>query len=187
MAAGFNAVELDKASRDVLAVRTPLGLFRPTRMPFGPKNNPSKYQRIVESLVNKLPTFNKNIFVYLDDILVGANSEQELVQLVRDVVQGVAARGGTLKPSKVRIGYATEIVLGSEVSAAGLRPSPAGMEAVQAIRLPTNPSEMRSLIGLFNYFFEHFDRFSERMAPLHKFAKDGDEFPATLPKPVLTH
>ena len=59
MTAGFNAVELDPESRDVLTIRTPIGLFRPTRLPFGPKNNPSKYQKIIESLVNRSPHFLK--------------------------------------------------------------------------------------------------------------------------------
>ena len=52
MAAGFNNVLIDEPYRDILAVRFPKGLFRPVRMPFGPKNNPSKYQRIVESSVS---------------------------------------------------------------------------------------------------------------------------------------
>ena len=104
----------------------------------------------------------------MDDVLVGANSEEQLLELVLQVVRSVGARGGTLKPSKVRIGYPTEVVLGSEVSSEGLRPSPAHVAAVDAIRLPTNPSEMRSIVGLFNYFFEHFEWFSHRMAPLLK-------------------
>jgi len=99
-------------------------------------------------MINTSTAFGTNIFVYLDDILVGVNTEAELLLLVKEVVEGVRSRGGTLKPSKVRIGYPTEIILGSEVSAGGLRPSPAHVAAVQAIALPTNPSEMRSVIGL---------------------------------------
>ena len=145
MTAGFNAVVLDEASRDVLTVRTPIGLYRPTRLPFGPKNNPSKYQKIIESIVSSHPLFDKNLHVYMDDILIGANSE---VDLLRFVVLSVAERGGTLKPTKIRIGYDREVILGSEVSAAGIRPSPAHIEAVRRIRLPTNPAAMKSLLGL---------------------------------------
>ena len=184
MAAGFNAVELDEKSRDILAIRTPIGLFRPTRMPFGPKNNPSKYQKIVESLVNHIPQFGKGVFVYMDDILVGANSEAGLVKLVQQVLHGVRKRGGTIKPSKVRIGYPTEVILGSEVSEEGIRPSPTHVAAVDAIRLPTTPSEMRSVVGLFTYFFEHFEWFSHRMAPLHKYMRDDVDFPNPLPEEV---
>jgi len=101
---------------------------------------------------------------------------------VKEVVEGVRSR---LKPSKVRIGYPTEIILGSAFSAGGLRPSPAHVAAVvPALALPTNPSEMRSVIGLFTYFFEHFGWFSARMAPLHKYARDGVMFPSPLPKDV---
>jgi len=156
MAAGFNAISLEEGSRDVLAIRTPLGLFRPTRMPFGPKNNPSKYQKIVESLVNHLVGYGSNICVYIDDILIGAQNENELTQMVQDVLASVTIRGGIPKPKKIRIGYPSEVTLGSEISREGIRPSAAHVASVQAIRLPCNPSEMRSVIGLFTYFFEHF-------------------------------
>ena len=53
----------------------------------------------------------------MDDILIGANSEKELVDLLRFVVLSVAERGGTLKPTKIRIGYDREVILGSEGSA----------------------------------------------------------------------
>jgi len=185
MAAGFNAVVLHESCRDVLAIRTPLGLYRPTRLPFGPKNNPSQFQKVVESLVNASPAYGKNIFVYLDDILVGANAEADLIQFVAIVAHGVGQRGGTLKPSKIRIGYTQEVILGSEISAFGIRPSPAHVQAVQDIALPQNSSEMRSVIGLFTYFFEHFQNFSERMAPLHHYARDGVVFPSPLPQNVL--
>jgi len=184
MAAGFNAVVLHESSRDILAIRTPLGLYRPTRLPFGPKNNPSQFQKVVESLVNASPEYGTNIFVYLDDILVAAKTEAELLQLVSAVIQGVSQRGGTLKPNKIRIGYAQEVILGSEISVEGIRPSPAHVQAVQDIALPQNASEMRSLIGLFTYFFEHFPNFSERMAPLHQYARDGVVFPSPLPQDV---
>ena len=77
-------------------------------------NNPSKYQKIIESLVNRSPYFLKKIFVYMDDLIVAADSEAELLELVNTVVRAVAGRGGTLKPTKVRIGYHREVVLGSE-------------------------------------------------------------------------
>ena len=38
------------------------------------------------------------------------------------------------------------------------------------------------MIGLFTYFFEHFGWFSARMAPLHKYARDGVMFPSPLRK-----
>jgi hypothetical protein len=186
MTAGFNAISLEEGSRDVLAIRTPLGLFRPTRMPFGPKNNPSKYQKIVESLVNHLEGYCSKIFVYIDDILIGADDEDELTQMVQQVLVSVTRRGGTLKPKKIRIGYSSEVILGSEISFEGIRPSAAHVAAVQAIRLPSDPSEMRSVIGLFTYFFEHFPRFSERMAPLHRYSRNGCDFPKTLPSDVVS-
>jgi transposase InsO family protein len=185
MASGFSAIELEEASRDVLTVRTPLGLFRPTRMPFGPKNCPSKYQRIMETLFVDHPAFNKNLFVYLDDVLVGCDTEEELRQLVIDVSERVAARGGTLKPSKIRVGYPTEDILGSELSKSGMRPSHSHVRSVLNIQTPKTVTEMRSVVGLFSYFLEHFENFSDTIDPLRPFTRDGVTFPVKLPDAVL--
>ena len=56
-------------------------------------------------MVSAHPLFGKNLHVYMDDILIGADSEEELVELIRFVVLSVGERGGTLKPTKIRIGY----------------------------------------------------------------------------------
>ena len=185
MSSGFNALTLAEGSRDILAVRTSIGLLRPTVMPFGPKSCPTKYGRIIESLVCAHKDYGVKIFVYCDDILVCADTEDELMDLCCFVARTVGRRGGTLKPSKCRIGYAKEVILGSEVSKEGIRPSPEHIAAVQNVVLPKNPSEMRSIVGLFTYFFEHFAWFSTRMAPLHELTKDGVKWPTPLPKAVV--
>ena len=64
----------------------------------------------------------------------------------------------------------------------GIRPSPAHIEAVRRIRMPTNPSEMKSLVGLFTYFCHHFSDFSARVAQLNELAKPSKNFPSPLPR-----
>jgi hypothetical protein len=186
LANGFGNLELAPDSRDVLAVRTPLGLLRPTRLPFGPKNNPSKFQKLIEGLVCDHELFGKQIFVFIDDLMVGANSEAELLSLVRDVLRRVVEAGVKLKPSKARVGYPMEVVLGSEVSADGIRPSAEHTAAVSRIGLPRSAKEVRSLVGMLTYWHHHFEDFSRRMAPLYPLMKESVPFPSELPEAVVS-
>jgi hypothetical protein len=48
-----------------MAVITPFGIFIPTRLGFGGKNEPAKMQRIADHLFTNFPS----ACVYIDDIL----------------------------------------------------------------------------------------------------------------------
>ena len=126
------------------------------------------------------------MFVYMDDIIVCALSEARFAELVEAVARRVRGAGGTLKPGKIRLGYPSEDILGSEVSKDGVRPSLKHLEAVRRLRMPTSASEMRSVVGLFTYFCDHLPWFSETAAPLYALTRADDTFPSVLPDPVVS-
>ena len=41
---GYFQVPLDEPTQELLAIRSPLGLHRPTTLPFGPKGGPAEFQ-----------------------------------------------------------------------------------------------------------------------------------------------
>lgn len=80
MSAYYNiSVHLDEIQK--VAITAPLGLFEFVRMPFGSRNANQIFQRIKNSIFRDL----ENVFVYIDDILVGSSSDEEHKQDHRDV------------------------------------------------------------------------------------------------------
>ncbi|GFW03807.1 retrovirus-related Pol polyprotein from transposon 297 [Trichonephila clavipes] len=65
---GYHQVEVNPADKDKTAFVCPFGTFRYKRMPFGLRNAPTTFQRLMDQFRNGLP--NVNILVYLDDIVV---------------------------------------------------------------------------------------------------------------------
>jgi hypothetical protein len=64
--------------RDKTAFVTPLGLFPFTRMPFGLRNAPSRFQRLIDRFRAGLPAVN--ILAYLDDLVVISETFEEHLQ-----------------------------------------------------------------------------------------------------------
>ena len=61
--------------------------------------------------------------MYLDDTLIGADTQEQLAEILNKVFKALREVNATLKPSKIRIGYEKEVILGSEVSKKGIRPA----------------------------------------------------------------
>ena len=67
------------------AFKMPFGLFEPTVMFFGMTNSPATFQammnNIFEDMINVVGP--NGVIVYMDDILIFANSKEELSRLTK--------------------------------------------------------------------------------------------------------
>lgn len=52
------------------AITTPFALFEFTRMPFGLRNAPQTFQRVMDQILQGLPF----VFTYIDDILIASRT-----------------------------------------------------------------------------------------------------------------
>lgn len=68
LASGFHQIEIEEESTPKTAFNTKHGHYEFVRMPFGLKNAPATFQRVMEIVLKGL--INKICVVYLDDILI---------------------------------------------------------------------------------------------------------------------
>ncbi|GFX70360.1 hypothetical protein TNCV_968321 [Trichonephila clavipes] len=80
---GYHQVEVNPADQDKTAFVCPFGTFRYKRMPFGLRNAPATFQRLMDQFRNGLP--NVNILVYLDDIVVLSETFEQHIEDLRMV------------------------------------------------------------------------------------------------------
>lgn len=75
---------MEETSKKYTAFTIPgRGLFQLKRMAFGLCNAPATFQKLVDILFG--PEYSKNVFRYLDDIVIVSDSFSEHVQLLRSV------------------------------------------------------------------------------------------------------
>lgn len=79
LAKGFHQVPVRPIDRQKTAFSTPYGHYEYLRMPFGLKNAPSTFQRLINNVLRKY--INKICVVYMDDILVSAQESKNTITI----------------------------------------------------------------------------------------------------------
>ena len=64
------------------AFSTPFGIFEMTRVPMGAKNSGAYFQKTMSEVLK--PLENQGVMVYLDDVLVVADSDEQLLKRIKD-------------------------------------------------------------------------------------------------------
>lgn len=75
LSSGFHQIPMDNNSKKYTAFSTTDGHFHFNRMPFGLKNAPATFQRMIDTALRGL--IGKNCFVYLNDIIIFGNTIEE--------------------------------------------------------------------------------------------------------------
>jgi len=118
------------------------GLFEFTRMPFGLCGAPATFCRAMQKALRD--ELWKICLCYLDDIIIFAATEQELLARFRKVLDKLKEAGMKLKPSKCCL-FQTHIeFLGHTISAEGLEPQTAKLEAIQNFPTPKCVRDVRA-------------------------------------------
>lgn len=81
---GFHHISVAENSIKYTSFVTPLGQYEYTKMPFGFKTAPSKFQRFVNAILNNLIK-NGDIVVYLDDFLVATQTLEHHMHVLKRV------------------------------------------------------------------------------------------------------
>jgi hypothetical protein len=161
---GFWQIPLDEASRKILAMDTPLGLYEPTNMPFGMKNAPAVFQREMQRVLKD--RLYKGVMVFIDDILIYSKTAEEHAELVEWVLKRLQDEGYYAQPDKCEFFQKEVSFLGHVVSEKGVAVQQHKVRAVTEWPEPKGKKEVRAFLGLTNYYRKFIPSFSEIAAPL---------------------
>ncbi|KAL0810732.1 hypothetical protein ABMA28_010054 [Loxostege sticticalis] len=167
----YNQIELDDSSKYTV-INTHRGLFKYKRLVYGLASSPGIFQRIMSNLLGSI----ENVQVFLDDVIIGGKTRFEHLEALQLVLQKLKESGLKIKLSKC-VFLAKEVsYLGYVVSREGIKADPSKIEAIQKIQKPRNVSELRSFLGLVNFFSKFIHNLGPRLVPLYNLLRKGVEW-----------
>ena len=163
LSSAYLQLELEAQSCNYVTVNTHLGLYRYTRLPFGIASAPTIFQRSMDSILQGIPS----VICYRDDLLITGASDQEHLQNLQQVLSRLNEQGIKLKKEKCTFLQTSVEYLGYVVDANGVHTTAAKLEAIQKAPEPQNVSELRSFLGLLNYYGKFIPNLAALLHPLH--------------------
>ena len=171
---GYWQIPMAEDSIPKTAFTCHLGLFEFVRMPFGLTNAPAIFQRAMNKVLTGL--IGKCCMVYIDDIVIWSNSEEEHAKHLQLVLERLRTAGLQLKSSKCSFGLSRVELLGHSVSADGIYPLPSRVEAIKNLGPPSNVTGVRSFLGMAGYYRNFIKDFAKLAFPLTNLTKAREPF-----------
>ena len=163
LAQAYQQLPLDEESQRFCCINTHQGLYRFTRLPFGVSSAPAIFQRVMDTILQGIP----HVQCYIDDLLITGANEEEHIRNLDAVLKRLQSHGISLKQSKCSFLKDSVEYLGHVVNSTGLHTSPKKVEAVKEAPRPTNQTQLRSFLGLLQYYSKFIPHLSTMIGPLN--------------------
>ena len=160
---GYYHIELSPRSKQLCTLVFPFGKFEMQCLPMGLCNNPDIFQEKMSELMQDLDF----VRTYIDNLLVltKGSYEDHLEKLERVLVR-LQQAGLKVNAKKSFFTRRKLEYLGYWITRDGIKPLPAKVQAILKIDTPRNCRELRSLIGIINYYRYMWVKRSHVLAPL---------------------
>lgn len=141
-------------------------------MPFGMKNAPATFQRLMNQVVVGL----SNCVVYLDDVVVYTDTwEEHLVELGK-LLKRLSQARLVANLEKCEFVQAQVLYLGYVVGRGTVSPPDAKVKAIRECDRPKNRRELRRFLGCIGYYRRFLRNFSTVVTPLTELLKKDRKF-----------
>ena len=106
--------------------------------------------------------------LYIDDCIVYGETEEELVENLRNVFERFKMYNVTLNPKKCRFGCQSIEYVGHVIDKDGIRLTRSKIEEVLNFQMPVVLKDLASFIGLVIWFGDHLSHLAEELKPLRE-------------------
>ena len=165
MSKGYYQIAICEEDREKTAFVTQFGKYSFCRMPFGLRNAPAIFQRLMEEVLRGCYQWAAP---YIDDILVFSKAGGEHLEHLRMVVQALSEHGLTLKSDKCVFGKTHLEYLGHWIGCGTAAVPEHRATAMAEFIRPRTRKQLKSFLGTVSYyrrFVQNLAQYSAHLSP----------------------
>ena len=166
---GYWQVKMDESSQKYTAFISSQGLYEFIKMPFGLKNCPATFNK----LMSKLLSHRQDCLFFFDDVIIFHIHWISHLQALHDIFDIFYVNGLTIRPSKTEIAFHSISFLGHVVGTGTIKPISDNVYKILNIVQPKTKKQVRSIIGLVNYYAKFIPHISTLLTPLSNLIVKG--------------
>ena len=160
---GYYTIRLDPDAQKICTIIFPWGKYSYQRLPMGIAGSPDIFQAKMSELMISL----EYVRAYIDDILCITNeSFEDHLEKLSEVLKRLQGAGLKVNARKSYFCAEETEYLGYVLTRDGIKPQRKKIEAILALKPPTKVKELRSFLGMVQYYRDLWAKRSEMLAPL---------------------
>jgi transposase InsO family protein len=161
---GYWQVRISEDDKSKTAFCCKFGVFEWNVMPFGLMNAPAVFQEMSDKLIQDIQAPMGR--AYIDDLTLGSKDFESMLESIKKLLQACRTHKLKLHPKKCHF-FAKKInLLGHVIDSIGVRPQDKIVKRIKSKKRPESVQEVRSFIGLVQYYNKFIENYSERALPL---------------------
>lgn len=180
LVSGFHQIQLDENDIEKTAFSVSSGKYEFTRMPFGLKNAPATFQRVMDAVLRDL--VGVCCLVYMDDIIIFSSSFEEHVKDIRKVLRKLKEACLKIQLDKCYFFRREVQFLGHTVTKDGVKPNSDKIEVIKTWPIPRNEKELKQFLGTIGYYRRFIKDFAKMVKPLTQLLRNDTHFDFTPDK-----
>ncbi|QRW07681.1 Transposon Tf2-1 polyprotein [Ceratobasidium sp. AG-Ba] len=168
---GYNLVRIKEGDEWKAAFKTKYGLFEPLVMQFGLANAPAVFMHFMNEIFRDL--LGITVVVYMDDILIFSETEEEHVNHVSEVLRQLKENKLYCAMEKCTFHVSKIDYLGLIIAPGVVKVDPAKVTKAVEWDTPENVTDIQSFIGFLNFYGDFIEGFRNIAKPLYGLTKKG--------------
>lgn len=170
LTSGFHQQRLSEDDSLKTAISTRYGQYCWKVVPFGLSNSGPAFQKMMNGVLSEY--IDKFVMVYLDDILIFTDGDEELHKKhVRLVLEKLNKAKLIINTKKCLFNRKELNFLGFNISAKGILPATKKVKAIMEWPTPTNVQQVRQFMGLAQHYRRFIKDFAGIAAPITELTK----------------